>query len=105
MVVIKGRIIAKPQEGIIPIYRKRNDKKRSVPGPLVRGKAGARPIHRKRNDKKRSVPGPLVRGKAGGRLKYICGKCSFLLAYNVSREEISVDAVFQCPNCNKYNEF
>jgi hypothetical protein len=80
MVVIKGRIIAKPQEGTVP-------------------------IHRKRKDKKRSVPGPLVRGKAGGRLKYICGKCSFLLAYNVSRKEISVDAVFQCPNCNKYNEF
>ena len=80
MVVIKGRIIAKPQEGIVP-------------------------IHRKRNDKKSRVPGPLIRGKAGGRLKYICGKCSFLLAYNVSRKEISVDAVFQCPNCNKYNEF
>ena len=80
MVVIKGRIIAKPQEGIRPIYRKRNDKKSRAPKPLVRG-------------------------KAGGRLKYICGKCSFLLAYNVSRKEISVDAVFQCPNCNKYNEF
>jgi DNA-directed RNA polymerase subunit RPC12/RpoP len=105
MVVIKGRIIAKPHEGIRPIYRKRNDKKSKVPRPLVRGKAGARPIHRKRNDKKRSVPGPLLRGKAGGRLKYICGKCSFLLAYNVLRKEISVDAVFLCPNCNKYNEF
>ena len=81
MVVIKGRIkSAKPQEG-------------------------TRPIHRKRNDKKSSIPRPLIRGKAGGRLKYVCGSCSYLLAYNVSRKEISVDAVFQCPNCNKYNVF
>jgi DNA-directed RNA polymerase subunit RPC12/RpoP len=79
MVVIKGKIIAKPQKG-------------------------TRPIHRKRNDKKSSVPGPLMRGKAGGRLKYVCGSCGYLLTYNVSRKEISVDAVFQCPNCNKYNE-
>jgi DNA-directed RNA polymerase subunit RPC12/RpoP len=79
MVVIKGRIIAKPQEG-------------------------TRPIHRKRKGKKSSIVEPLMRGKSGGRLKYICGSCSHLLAYNVLRREISVDAVFQCPNCNKYNQ-
>jgi DNA-directed RNA polymerase subunit RPC12/RpoP len=80
MVVIKGRIIAKPREGTRPIYRIRND------------------------DKSSNTPEPLIRGKSGGRLKYVCGKCGYLLAYNVSRKEISVDAVFQCPNCHKYNE-
>jgi DNA-directed RNA polymerase subunit RPC12/RpoP len=50
------------------------------------------------------MPEPLIRGKSGGRLKYVCGRCGYLLAYNVSRKEISVDAVFQCPNCHKYNE-
>jgi DNA-directed RNA polymerase subunit RPC12/RpoP len=80
MVVIKGRIIAKPREGTRPIYRIRND------------------------DKSSNIPEPLIRGKSGGRLKYVCGKCGYLLAYNVSRKEISVDAVFQCPNCHKYNE-
>jgi hypothetical protein len=79
MVVIKCRIIAKPQEG-------------------------TRPIYRKRNAKKSSIPRPLIRGKSGGRLKYVCGSCAYLLAYNVSRKEIAVDAVFQCPKCHKYNE-
>ena len=80
MVVIKGRIIAKPREGTRPIYRIKTD------------------------DKSSNMPEPLIRGKSGGRLKYVCGKCGYLLAYNVSRKEISVDAVFQCPNCHKYNE-
>jgi DNA-directed RNA polymerase subunit RPC12/RpoP len=79
MVVIKCRIIAKPKEG-------------------------TRPIYRKGDDKKRSILGPIIRGKSGGRLKYVCGSCAYLLAYNVSRKEIAVDAVFQCPNCHKYNE-
>jgi hypothetical protein len=79
MVVIKCRIIAKPQER-------------------------TRPIYRKRNDKKGSILGPLIPGKSGGRLKYVRGSCAFLLAYNVSRKEIAVDAVFQCPNCHKNNE-
>jgi hypothetical protein len=72
MVVIKCRIISKPQVGTRPIYRIRN------------------------NDKSSNIPGPLIRGKSGGRLKYVCGRCGYLLAYNVSRKEISVDAVFQC---------
>ena len=80
MVVIKGRIVAKPREGTRPIYRIKND------------------------DKSSNMPEPLIRGKSGGRLKYVCGKCGYLLAYNVSRKEISVDDVFQCPNCHKYNE-
>ena len=80
MVVIKGRIIAKPREGTRPIYRIRNDNKSS------------------------NISRPLIRGKSGERLKYVCGRCGYLLAYNVSRKEISVDAVFQCPNCHKYNE-
>jgi hypothetical protein len=46
MVVIKGRIIAKPREGTRPIYRIRND------------------------DKSSNIPGPLIRGESGGRLKY-----------------------------------
>jgi hypothetical protein len=79
MVVIKCRIIAKPQEG-------------------------TRPIYRKRNTEKSSIPRPLILGKSGGRLKYVCGSCAYLLAYNVSRKEIAVDAVFQCPHCHKYNE-
>jgi DNA-directed RNA polymerase subunit RPC12/RpoP len=80
MVVIKCRIIAKPQEGTRPIYRKGNDEKSS------------------------NIPGPFIRGKSGGRLKYVCGSCAYLLAHNVSRKEIAVETVFQCPNCNKYNE-
>ena len=80
MVVIKGRIIAKPRGGTRPIYKIRND------------------------DKSSNIPRPLVRGKSGGRLKYVCGRCGYLLAYNVVRKEIPVDAVFQCPNCHKYNE-
>jgi DNA-directed RNA polymerase subunit RPC12/RpoP len=80
MVIIKGRIIAKPRVGARPIYKIRND------------------------DKSSNIPGPLLRGKSGWRLKYVCGRCGYLLAYNVSRKEISVDAVFQCPNCHKYNE-
>ena len=42
MVVIKCRIIAKPQEGTRPIYRKGNDEKSSIPGPFIRGKSGGR---------------------------------------------------------------
>jgi DNA-directed RNA polymerase subunit RPC12/RpoP len=80
MVVIKCRIIAKPRGGTRRIYKKGNDGKGS------------------------NKPGPLIRGESGGRLKYVCGKCAYLLAYNVSRKEIAVDAVFQCPNCNKYNQ-
>jgi rubrerythrin len=80
MVVIKCRIIAKPRGGTRPIYRKGND------------------------DKNSNIHGPLIRGKSGGRLKYVCGKCGYLLAYNVSRKEVAVDAVFQCPSCNKYNQ-
>ena len=78
--MIKGRIIAKPRVGARPIYKIRND------------------------DKSGNIPRFLIRGKSGGRLKYVCGRCDYLLAYNISRKEISVDAVFQCPNCHKYNE-
>lgn len=80
MVVIKCRIIAKPREGTRPISRIRN------------------------YDKNSKIPRPFIRGKSGGRLKYVCGSCAYLLAYNVSRKEIAVESVFQCPNCNKYNE-
>jgi hypothetical protein len=59
MVIIKGRIIAKPRVGARPIYKIRND------------------------DKSSNIPGPLLRGKSGGRLKYVCGRCGYLLAYNV----------------------
>ncbi len=79
MVVIKCRIIAKPQKG-------------------------TRLIHRNRNNERTNILGPLIRGKSGGRLKYVCGSCDYLLAYNVSRHEISVETVFQCSNCDKYNE-
>jgi hypothetical protein len=48
MVVIKCRIISKPQVGTRPIYRIRND------------------------DKSSNIPRPLIRGKSGGRLKYVC---------------------------------
>jgi hypothetical protein len=64
MVVIKCRIIAKPREGTRPIYRIRND------------------------DKSSNIPGPLIRGKSGGRLKYVCGRRGYLLAYNVSKGNI-----------------
>lgn len=72
MVVIKCRITSKPKEGTVPIYR-------------IRNKSGG------------NIPEYLVRGKSGGRLKYVCGKCGYVLAYNVLRREIPVDAVFQCP--------
>ena len=70
MVVIKGRISAKPRGETRPIYEIGND------------------------DKSSNKPRPLLRGRPGGRLKYVCGRCGYLLAYNVSRKEISIDAVF-----------
>jgi rubrerythrin len=79
MVVIKCRIIAKPQ-------------------------VGTRPIYRKENEKKSSILEPFIQGKSGVRFKYICGSCGYLLAHNVSRKEIALEAVFQCPNCHKHNE-
>lgn len=79
MVEIKCRIIAEPQEGTRPIYRKRSD-----------------------NDSK--INEPLIKGNYSGELRYVCGNCANLIAQNVSRDEISTDAVFQCPMCEYYNE-
>jgi hypothetical protein len=79
MVVIKCRIIAKPREGTRPIYRIRND------------------------DKSSKCPNLLYEESlAEGLSTFVVGVVTSL--HNVSRKEISVDAVFQCPNCHKYNE-
>jgi phage FluMu protein Com len=79
MVEIKCRTILKPQDG-------------------------SRPIYRKDNDKGISEKESLIQGSLGEELDNICGNCGYLLAENVSQGEISVDIVFQCPNCQEYNE-
>jgi DNA-directed RNA polymerase subunit RPC12/RpoP len=78
MVEIRCRIIAEPQGETRPIY--------------------------KTDDKSNSIPGPFIRGKFGGELDYVCGNCAYLLAQNVSRDEIPTDVVFQCPRCGSFNE-
>lgn len=80
MVDIKCRTISKPQDGSRPIYGKNN------------------------NDKGTSENESLIQGNFGEELDYICGNCGYLLAENVSQGEISVDIVFECPNCQAYNE-
>jgi rubrerythrin len=80
MVDIKCRTIPKPQDGSRPIYRKNN------------------------NDKGTSEKESLIQGSFGKELDYICGNCGYILAKNVSQGEISVDIVFECPNCQAYNE-
>lgn len=79
MVEIKCRIVAEPQEGTRPIYRKRRDDNSSM------------------NE-------PFIRGNYRGDLHYVCGNCTNLLAENVPHGEISSDIVFQCPKCGVYNE-
>ena len=49
-----------------------------------------------------TYPDPLYEESLAGDLNTFVA--AYLLAYNVSRKEIAVDAVFQCPNCHKYNE-
>jgi DNA-directed RNA polymerase subunit RPC12/RpoP len=79
MVEIKGRIIPKPTEG-------------------------SRRVYRKKIDSNENNNGPLLKGNSTGNLQYLCGNCGYLLVHNVAQGEISVDTVFQCPNCNAYNE-
>jgi hypothetical protein len=74
MVEIKCRTIPKPQDGLRPIYRKNT------------------------NDKGISEKESLIQGNFGKELDYICGNCGYPLAENVSRDEISVDIAFECPN-------
>jgi phage FluMu protein Com len=83
MVEIKCITIPKPQDGSRPIYRKNT------------------------NDKGISEKESLIQGNFGKELVYICGNCGncgYLLAENVSQGEISVDIIFECPNCQAYNE-
>jgi DNA-directed RNA polymerase subunit RPC12/RpoP len=59
---------------------------------------GTRPIYKK-NDSKIE---PFIAGT--GDIDYICGRCDNILAQNVSQSQIASDAVFQCPNCQAFNE-
>ena len=47
---------------------------------------------------------PFTEGKHGGGLDFICGNCNNILVQNVSQGEVSVDSVFQCSQCQEYNE-
>lgn len=79
MVEIKCRIVAEPQDGTRPIYRKRRDDSSNI------------------NE-------PFIKGNYSGDLHYVCGNCANLLAQNVPHGEIASDIVFQCPKCQAYNE-
>lgn len=57
-----------------------------------------RPIYKK-NDSKIE---PFIVGR--GDIDYICGRCDNIIAQNVSQSQIASDAVFQCPNCQAFNE-
>jgi DNA-directed RNA polymerase subunit RPC12/RpoP len=37
-------------------------------------------------------------------MDYICGRCNNIIAQNVSQGQIAADAVYQCPNCQSFNE-
>jgi DNA-directed RNA polymerase subunit RPC12/RpoP len=78
VVEIKCRTIPKPREGTRPVYRK--------------------------NAKRINKNEPFIQGNLGEELDYLCGNCGRLLAENVSQGEISIDIVFECPNCQAYNE-
>ena len=57
-----------------------------------------RPIYKKNG----SQIEPFVVGK--GDIDYICGRCDNIIAQNVSQSQIASDAVYQCPNCQAFNE-
>jgi len=59
---------------------------------------GTRPIYKK-NERKIE---PFMVGE--GDLDYICGRCDNVIVQSVSRSQIASDAVFQCPNCQTFNE-
>ena len=67
---------------------------RLIPEP----QEGTRPIYRKNSSKIE----PFMVGK--GVIDYICGRCNNIIVENVSQGEIASDAVFQCPNCQSFNE-
>jgi DNA-directed RNA polymerase subunit RPC12/RpoP len=71
---INCRIIPEPQQATRPIYKKNNGNK------IEQFIAGA------------------------GDIDYICGRCDNIIAQNVSQSQIASDAVFQCPNCQTFNE-
>lgn len=65
---------------------------------------GTRHVYRKKSNSNDNTNEPLVNGNSTGNLQYLCGNCGNVLVHNVAQGEISVDIIFQCPNCNKYNE-
>lgn len=67
---------------------------RIIPEP----QKGARPVYRKNGNKIE----PFVIG--AGDIDYICGRCDNIIAQNVSPGQIASDAVYQCPNCQTFNE-
>ena len=67
---------------------------RIIPEP----QEGTRPIYKK-NERKIE---PFMVGV--GDLDYICGRCDNIIARSVSPGQIASDAVFQCTNCQTFNE-
>ncbi|MGA9152978.1 MAG: hypothetical protein WBZ36_20565, partial [Candidatus Nitrosopolaris sp.] len=59
---------------------------------------GIRPIYRKNSTKVE----PFIVGR--GDIDYICGRCNNIIGQNVSQGQIATDAVYQCPNCQSFNE-
>ena len=59
---------------------------------------GTRPIHKKNESKIE----PFIVGTRD--IDYICGRCDNIIAQNISQSQIASDAVFQCPNCQTFNE-
>jgi hypothetical protein len=63
---------------------------RIIPEP----QEGTRPIYKKNGSKIE----PFIVGT--GDIDYICGRCDNIIA----QSQIASDAVFQCPNCQAFNE-
>jgi len=61
--------------------------------------------------KQTSTKGPYFMGD--GDISFLCGNCDFVLARNVTEEQIQhqfhtpdgLGLVLQCPECNGFNEF
>jgi DNA-directed RNA polymerase subunit RPC12/RpoP len=57
-----------------------------------------RPVYKKNGSKIE----PFIVGR--GDIDYICGMCNNIIAQNVSQSQIASDAVYQCPDCQAFNE-
>ena len=67
---------------------------RIIPEP----QEGTRPIYKKSGSKIE----PFIVG--AGDLDHICDRCDNIIVRSASPGQIALDAVFQCPNCQTFND-